>query len=154
MGDTALYVECLYHVRTGTLQKETDEQTDRQTDRQIESRNSSLSVLVSVFSNLRTRTPFQKLMAAQLQFCSLKRSQEGKETRPRQRVTGTKKDTVRKDRLNNESRNKKKIKMRTALDVIHRIQWDDNLPEECFTIGYEDRFEGIQVNLVQCKIGF
>ena len=69
-------------------------------------------------------------------------------------VVASKKDTVKKDRLNNESRNKKKIKMRTALDVIHRIQWDDNLPEECFTIGYEDRFEGIQVNLVQCKIGF
>ena len=40
---------------------------------------------------------------------------------------------------------KTKPKMRTALDVIHRIQWDDALPEELITIGYEDRFTGIQV---------
>ena len=40
---------------------------------------------------------------------------------------------------------KTKPKMRTALDVIHRIQWDDALPEELITIGYEDRFKGIQV---------
>ena len=41
---------------------------------------------------------------------------------------------------------KGKPKMRTAIDVIHRIQWDDALPEELITIGYEDRFTGIQVN--------
>ena len=40
---------------------------------------------------------------------------------------------------------KGKPKMRTAIDVIHRIQWDDTLPEELITIGYEDRFTGIQV---------
>ena len=40
---------------------------------------------------------------------------------------------------------KVKPKMRTAIDVIHRIQWDDTMPEELITIGYEDRFTGIQV---------
>ena len=41
---------------------------------------------------------------------------------------------------------KGKPKMRTAIDVIHRIQWDATLPEELITIGYEDRFTGMQVN--------
>ena len=36
-----------------------------------------------------------------------------------------------------------KSSMKTALDVIKRIQWDENLPPEYFTIGYVDRFEGI-----------
>ena len=44
---------------------------------------------------------------------------------------------------------KTKPKMRTALDVIHRIQWDDALPEELITIGYEDRFTGIQVRTLK-----
>ena len=43
---------------------------------------------------------------------------------------------------------KTKPRMRTALDVIHRIQWDNTLPEELITIGYEDRFKGIQVRNV------
>ena len=33
--------------------------------------------------------------------------------------------------------------MKTALDVIHRIQWDENLPKEYFKIGYIDRFKGV-----------
>ena len=33
--------------------------------------------------------------------------------------------------------------MKTAFDVIKRIQWDEMLPAECFTIGYLDRFTGI-----------
>ena len=36
-----------------------------------------------------------------------------------------------------------KSSMKTAYDVIKRIQWDENLPAEKFTIGYLDRFEGI-----------
>ena len=42
-----------------------------------------------------------------------------------------------------EDRNKKKDRMRTSLDVIKRLQWDVNLPQEFFTIGYVDRFKGI-----------
>ena len=34
-------------------------------------------------------------------------------------------------------------RMRTSSDVIKRLQWDENLPEEFFTIGYVDRFVGI-----------
>ena len=34
--------------------------------------------------------------------------------------------------------------MKTALDVIKRIQWDEMLPCEFFSIGYLDRFTGIQ----------
>ncbi len=33
--------------------------------------------------------------------------------------------------------------MRTSSDVIKRLQWDENLPQEFFTIGYVDRFLGI-----------
>ena len=42
-----------------------------------------------------------------------------------------------------EARNSSKPSMKTAFDVIKRIQWDEHLPAECFTIGYIDRFEGI-----------
>lgn len=41
-----------------------------------------------------------------------------------------------------ESENSKKP-MKTAEDVIKRIQWDEMLPPEAFTIGYLDRFVGI-----------
>ena len=40
-------------------------------------------------------------------------------------------------------RNSKKKSMKTASDVISRIQWDDDLPTEDFTVGYLDRFVGI-----------
>ena len=33
--------------------------------------------------------------------------------------------------------------MKTALDVIKRIQWDEMMPQELFTIGYLDRFTGL-----------
>ncbi|NP_001087367.1 leukocyte receptor cluster (LRC) member 9 L homeolog [Xenopus laevis] len=39
--------------------------------------------------------------------------------------------------------NAKKPPMKTAADVISRIQWDPNLPKEHFLIGYLDRFLGI-----------
>ena len=39
---------------------------------------------------------------------------------------------------------KKKPAMRTAEDVKNRILWDPMLPEECFIIGYLDRFLGIK----------
>ncbi|CAH2319051.1 leukocyte receptor cluster member 9 [Pelobates cultripes] len=41
-----------------------------------------------------------------------------------------------------ESNSKKKPPMKTATDVISRIQWDNMLPKECFIIGYLDRFLG------------
>mmetsp|Transcript_17097 Transcript_17097/g.29376 ORF Transcript_17097/g.29376 Transcript_17097/m.29376 type:complete len:1067 (+) Transcript_17097:87-3287(+) len=34
-------------------------------------------------------------------------------------------------------------KMRSALEVVHRILWDDSLPTDAFIIGYLDRFVGI-----------
>ncbi|KAM4652445.1 leukocyte receptor cluster member 9 isoform 1-T3 [Discoglossus pictus] len=37
----------------------------------------------------------------------------------------------------------KKPPMKTAVDVISRIQWDTHLPTEMFSIGYLDRFVGI-----------
>ena len=39
--------------------------------------------------------------------------------------------------------NTKKPRMRTAMDVISRIQWDPELLEDDFVIGYSDRFLGI-----------
>ena len=55
------------------------------------------------------------------------------------------KSNISKQKKMSYKENKSKQKMRTAIDVIHRVQWDDNLPEELITIGYEDRFKGIQV---------
>lgn len=34
-------------------------------------------------------------------------------------------------------------KLRTAVDVISRILWDDKLEKSCFTVGYMDRFAGL-----------
>lgn len=40
----------------------------------------------------------------------------------------------------------KKPPMKTATDVINRIQWDEKLNPEFFTVGYLDRFVGIIEN--------
>ena len=40
-------------------------------------------------------------------------------------------------------KNKKKPPMKTADDVIKRLQWDPKLPKEYFVIGYLDRFLGV-----------
>ena len=37
----------------------------------------------------------------------------------------------------------KKVSMKTATNVIHRILWDSHLPSEHFLVGYLDRFVGI-----------
>ncbi|CAG0884608.1 unnamed protein product [Darwinula stevensoni] len=37
----------------------------------------------------------------------------------------------------------KKGSMKTAGDVISRIRWDENFPEEFFVVGYADRFLGV-----------
>ncbi|XP_068099024.1 leukocyte receptor cluster member 9 isoform X2 [Hyperolius riggenbachi] len=37
----------------------------------------------------------------------------------------------------------KKPPMKTASDVINRIQWDEHLPKERFSVGYLDRFLGV-----------
>jgi len=37
-----------------------------------------------------------------------------------------------------------KSRFQTALDVIHRIQWDEQLNEDEFIVGYIDRFTGIR----------
>ena len=52
-----------------------------------------------------------------------------------------------KKTLSNESKGVEKSlpkSMKTALDVIKRIQWDEMLPSDLFSIGYLDRFTGIQ----------
>lgn len=41
---------------------------------------------------------------------------------------------------------KKKVPMKTATDVINRIQWDEKLHPEDFVIGYLDRFLGVIEN--------
>lgn len=43
-------------------------------------------------------------------------------------------------------KSRKKPPMKTATDVINRIQWDEKLNPEHFTVGYLDRFLGIVEN--------
>lgn len=50
-------------------------------------------------------------------------------------------DNSNDDRAADE--NTKKPRMRTATDVISRIQWDPELLEDDFVVGYSDRFLGI-----------
>jgi MJ1316 RNA cyclic group end recognition domain len=40
-----------------------------------------------------------------------------------------------------DGKKKKGDRMRTSSDVIKRLQWDENLPQEFFTIGYVDRYQ-------------
>lgn len=55
--------------------------------------------------------------------------------------------TANKDNISKDKRPSKPIgkkpPMKTASDVISRIQWDPNLPKEHFLIGYLDRFVGV-----------
>ena len=57
----------------------------------------------------------------------------------KQKKTSSKKSSVNKIK----DRPSSPKSMKTAFDVIKRIQWDEMLPAECFTIGYLDRFTGI-----------
>merc|ERR1711915_92325 len=49
----------------------------------------------------------------------------------------------KKKKENMEEKDKKKKRMKTAEDVIKRLQWDPMLPKEYFIIGYLDRFLGV-----------
>lgn len=40
--------------------------------------------------------------------------------------------------------NQPTTKLRSSIDVMHRIRWDPNLDSADFIVGYEDRFTGIQ----------
>lgn len=43
-----------------------------------------------------------------------------------------------------EDKNTKKVSMKTASDVVHRIQWDEEIKQEFITVGYIDRFLGLK----------
>ena len=49
----------------------------------------------------------------------------------------------RKDKAEREDK-KKKPPMKTAIDVVKRIQWDNRLPQDQFLVGYIDRMEGLK----------
>lgn len=57
------------------------------------------------------------------------------------------KKAANKNTAKNAPKDDKRRKMRTALDVIKRVQWDEALPQELFTIGYLDRFAGVVVSV-------
>ena len=55
----------------------------------------------------------------------------------------------KKVKTNNESSDeesieKKKLKMKTASDVLNRIIWDKEISKEFVTVGYMDRFLGLK----------
>lgn len=45
--------------------------------------------------------------------------------------------------VNNDGRKEKKPPMKTAQDVIKRIQWDEDIAQEFMSVGYVDRFLGV-----------
>ncbi|ESP02496.1 hypothetical protein LOTGIDRAFT_138311 [Lottia gigantea] len=55
-----------------------------------------------------------------------------------------KKKKPKKTKPMEKQADKKLAPMKTADDVIKRIQWDSDLPQGDFLIGYQDRFEGIK----------
>ena len=60
------------------------------------------------------------------------------------KYTGKKgKRSKRKDKADKEEK-PKKPPMKTAIDVVKRIQWDSRLPADQFLVGYIDRMEGLK----------
>jgi len=57
--------------------------------------------------------------------------------------TVKKKKSPKRDENGQNVEKKAKRPMKTAEDVIRRIQWDEMFPPEFFVVGYLDRFEGI-----------
>ena len=53
------------------------------------------------------------------------------------------KDSKSRDSKEDEPKSSKKASMKTSMDVINRILWDEALPTEHFVVGYLDRFIGI-----------
>jgi len=65
------------------------------------------------------------------------------EGEPMQKSSMKNKRNQRKQGETRCEKNKKKPPMKTADDVIKRLQWDPMLPKEYFVIGYIDRFLGV-----------
>ncbi|GAA53922.1 Leukocyte receptor cluster member 9, variant 2 [Clonorchis sinensis] len=55
----------------------------------------------------------------------------------------TKKYQTKKTTPDAKKKRSKRTPMRTAMDVVKRIIWDDEVPQDAITIGYEDRFLGV-----------
>lgn len=71
-----------------------------------------------------------------------------KNAQGKQENTGRKNKEKRRKRKEKQEEeevmDEKKASMKTADDVIKRIQWDADLPQDEFVVGYIDRFLGIQ----------
>ncbi|KAK6176356.1 hypothetical protein SNE40_014656 [Patella caerulea] len=69
----------------------------------------------------------------------------GKGTKPKtNNHKHQKKNRKKKIKENSDDIDTKQASMKTSADVIKRIQWDSDLPQEEFLVGYMDRFIGIQ----------
>ena len=64
-----------------------------------------------------------------------------KETRKESKEEGRRRKKEKKEV--EETRHSKLPSMKTAADVISRLQWDKKLPIDKFTVGYVDRFKGV-----------
>jgi len=64
-----------------------------------------------------------------------------KETRKESKEEGRRRKKEQKEV--EETRHSKLPSMKTAADVISRLQWDKHLPIDKFTVGYIDRFKGV-----------
>ncbi|XP_047146565.1 uncharacterized protein LOC105843712 isoform X1 [Hydra vulgaris] len=76
-------------------------------------------------------------------------------TENKKEITENKKETIENKKeptekltfkkfTDTESEKEKKKPMKTAINVINRILWDESLPAENFIVGYIDRFTGIK----------
>ena len=68
---------------------------------------------------------------------------KNRECQSRNGNTEKKKSVAARKQKNEDSAEGKKQPMKTAADVIKRIEWDELMPRESFVIGYLDRFEGL-----------
>ncbi|CAB4019043.1 Leukocyte receptor cluster member 9 [Paramuricea clavata] len=73
---------------------------------------------------------------------------EDESTNTFENKTNNIKNKLQKPKTNivESEKSRKKPPMKTATDVINRIQWDEKLNPEHFTVGYLDRFLGIVEN--------
>ncbi|XP_067929766.1 leukocyte receptor cluster member 9-like isoform X3 [Watersipora subatra] len=97
-------------------------------------------MLSSVSQNATTLTDIFQSIQDYLSDCPTMAAASREESSPQT----SRKDKTSVQKSESPDKNSKKPPMRTAADVIKRIQWDSSLKSEAFVVGYVDRFLGIQ----------
>ena len=75
----------------------------------------------------------------------LNRHEGSPRVKPKERKTSKEEGRRKKKKVVEEKRRGKLPSMKTAADVISRLQWDKQMPVDKFTVGYVDRYFSQQI---------